>query len=104
MPASERDRTTVRRGLRAGLVATLAVGLPLVGVTLLRQAELAGVALVSAIVVGILVAAGWLLLAVLLDVWAGEFPGVRRAVITGVFAVLALLGPYVVLIAAAAAR
>ena len=102
MAAPERDRTTVRRALRAGLVVTVVAGVPLVVAALLAGAGLVGLAVVAGLAAGVLATAGWLLLAGLLDVWAGDLPGARRLAVTAVFTVLALLSPYVVLVAAAA--
>jgi hypothetical protein len=75
-----RDRTTLRRALAAGGIACAAVGLPfLLGVALGGGSGRAGVAAVLlGLTVGCIVGAGWLLLAVLLDLMAGEPPSGAR--------------------------
>ena len=79
----------VGRALRAGAVAFLALAV----LTLLGNAASGGGGMAAAVwvtssaVVGLLVAAGWLVLAALRDMVAGALPGRRRIVWTaGLFA------------------
>ncbi len=93
----QRDRTTVRRALRAGAVAGGGVGGLLLVVAVASRAGIETVtAVMSGVAVGALVTAGWLLLAALLDVLAGDYPGRRRLLWTLGATVLALLGPFLV--------
>ena len=97
----ERDRTTVRRACKAGgVTALLVVGMLLV-LTLLGSGPGGAVVVSAAIAVGSLVAAAWLLLAGLLDVFAGEPPGRRRLVWTVGAVLVAMLGPFLLIGAAA---
>ncbi len=91
----EADRRTIRRALRAGVLTALALGLlTVVGSTLSGgDGRAAAVWVASAVVVGMLVSAGWLVLAMILDLSAGVVPTRRRIVWTvGVFA-LAFVAP-----------
>ncbi|MGI9016677.1 MAG: hypothetical protein ACR2HR_06165 [Euzebya sp.] len=84
------DRRTVRRALRTGgivaLVMTVATGLA--NAAFGGDGITAGIWFTSSLVVGALVASGWLILALLLDLIAGVLPGRRRMWWTvGLFAV-----------------
>jgi hypothetical protein len=83
------DERVVRRALRAALVS--AVGLS--AMTVAANAVFGGggdaalVWVASSVVVGLLVGAGWLVLAAILDMAAGTLPGRRRIAWTaGLFA------------------
>ena len=92
----DRNRTTVRRGVRAGLIGGgIAAALMLV---LAVQSLVSGAAVVAAAIAGWgVVAAAWLLLAALLDVWAGEPPNLRRILWTAVATLVAMFGPFLLL-------
>ncbi|MDQ3343816.1 MAG: hypothetical protein M3425_02910 [Actinomycetota bacterium] len=92
----ERDRTTVRRALRAGALAGGVVACALLLAVLLGPGGGAPAAVMAGIAVGALVAAGWLLLGAVLDIFAGERVGATRWAWTAVTTVLALLGPFLV--------
>lgn len=79
-----RDRTTLRRAFVAAAISAAAVALPvLLAVALGGGSGRAGVAAVLlGLTVGGLVASGWLLLAVLLDLLAGDPPGTARLLLT----------------------
>lgn len=96
-----RDRTTVRRALAAGALVWVVVGGPLLLAGLLgSDADRAAlVAVLIGFVVGAFAAALWLLVAMLLDLWAGEPPGLRRALWTGATLAVALLSPFLLLAA-----
>jgi acyl dehydratase len=53
----------------------------------------AGVWVASAVVVGLLMASGWLVLALLLDLIAGHVPGQRRVIWTAVLFAVAFVSP-----------
>lgn len=95
-PAGDRNRTTVRRAVRAGGVgAAVAAGLMLI---LALQDKVAGGAVLAAAITGWgVVAAAWLLLAALLDVLAGEPPNLRRVLWTVAATLVAMLAPFVLL-------
>lgn len=89
------DRRTIRRALRAGvivMVGTVLVTLVL-NVAFGGDGVTAGIWVTSSIVVGTLVTAGWLVLAMLLDLVAGEMPGRRRLIWTAGAFVVAFLSP-----------
>ena len=92
----ERDRTTVRRALKAGAVAGVLVMVLLLSLALSGNAPGGAVVVMSGIALGSLVAAAWLLLAGLLDVFAGEVPSRRRVAWTVAAVMLAMLGPFLV--------
>lgn len=96
-----RDRTTVRRALLAGTVAWGVVSLPLLVAVAVRggsgQVGLA-VVLLGLTVAG-LVASAWLLLAVLLDLLAGEPPSAARLLITAGVVLLTGVAPVLFLAA-----
>jgi len=92
----ERDRTTVGRALRAGTVAGGAVAGVLLLAVLLGAGRGAPAAVMAGVAIGALVAAGWLLLGAVLDIFAGERVGATRWAWTAVATVLALLGPFLV--------
>jgi hypothetical protein len=86
---SDVDRRVVRRALRAGAAAgaALAVAALAANAAFGGDGAAALVWALSALVVGLLVAAGWLVLAALLDLVAGVLPGRRRLAWTaGLFA------------------
>lgn len=95
--ATERDRTTVRRALRAGGVAGGAVTVALVVAALATAPATAAAALFAGITVAALVGGGWLLLAAILDIVAGEAPGAGRWAWTVMALVVTFLGPFLVL-------
>lgn len=79
-----RDRTTLRRAALAGALVAAAVGLPLfVAVAVAGGSGRAGLAAVLlGLSVGGIVSAGWLLLAFLLDLLAGDPPSGARLALT----------------------
>lgn len=94
----ERDRVTVRKALRAGVVVAVAV----TAVLGTFAASVGGgvfASLLAGIGLGAFVMAGWLLLAAVLDILAGESPGTKRTVLTIGVTVVALLSPFLVLTA-----
>lgn len=92
----DRNRTTVRRALRAG--ATAGVFFVLVALVLAATGRMPVAAVVAGgIAVAAFVAAGWLLLSYLLDLIAGETPDRRRTVWTVATVIVAMLGPFLVL-------
>lgn len=103
-PDRDRDRTTVRRALTAGVglwVGISAVVLPMV----IRAGGegSAGVVVVAiAMVAGSLLASAWLLLAACLDLVAGEPPGRRRTIWTVVLILFTFASPLLVVGAQAA--
>ncbi len=94
-----RDREVVRRGIRAGLLTwAVAGGLLLVATVLLGGGGRLGlVAVMMGLVVGSLVASGWLLLAGILDMLADHRPGRRRLTWTAATVVFTFLSPILVL-------
>lgn len=103
-PPADRDRTTVRRALAAG--AGVWAVLATVLVVLIMRAGGDGTAgfaaVVSALVVGSVVASAWLLLAALLDLLAGHTPGRYRVGWTVGVLVFTFFSPLLVLGAQAA--
>ena len=95
-PAVDRNRTTVRRAVRAGAIGgAVAAGFMLI---LAVQSKVAGGAVLAAAIAGWgVIAAAWLLLAALLDVLAGEPPNLRRVVWTAVATLVAMLSPFLLL-------
>jgi uncharacterized membrane protein YozB (DUF420 family) len=91
---TDRNRTTVRRGVRAGLLVGVGVMLLLVPAALSDDGPGGAVILSAGIAAGTFVAAVWLLLAAVLDTIAGERMNARRAVWTAATTVLALFGPF----------
>jgi hypothetical protein len=77
-----RDRETVRRALRAGAVVWLVAALGLGVASIVTRGTMAGetAALIVAVglVIGGLAATLWLMLANVLDLFAGAPPGLRR--------------------------
>ena len=94
--SADRNRVTVRRAVRAGLIAG---GLgAAVMLALAVQGKVSGAAVPAAAIAGWgVVASAWLLLAALLDVLAGEPPNLRRVVWTVVATLIAMLAPFVLL-------
>lgn len=97
--AAPRDRTTVRRALKAGGVVAVLVGAPLVVAAVVGAPALWLAAVFAGLTVGTLFAAAWLLLAGVLDVSAGVFPGRGRVAVTVVVTLLAMLTPFLLLAA-----
>jgi fucose permease len=93
----DRNRTTVRRGVRAGLVAGVGVMLLLVPASLGDNPPGGAVILSAGIAAMTLVTAGWLLLAAILDTIAGERMSLRRAIWTAAATVGAMFGPFLLL-------
>ena len=95
-PPLDRNRTTVRRAVRAGLIgAVVAAGLMLV---LAVQSKVSGGAVLAAAITGWgVLTAAWLLLAALLDVLAGEPPNLRRVLWTVGATLVAMLAPFLLL-------
>ncbi|HUG86459.1 MAG TPA: hypothetical protein VMM13_17970 [Euzebya sp.] len=89
------DRRTLGRALRAGVITTLVLAAIAVLANLAFGGD--GVALAiwitSAIVVGALVSSGWLVLALILDLVAGEVPSRWRVAWTAVVFALAFVSP-----------
>ena len=96
-PRMDRDRTTVRRALRAGLIAGVAVMLLLVPALLSDNSPGGAVMLAAGIAAATLVTAAWLLLAGILDTIAGVRLSLRRALWTAGATVAALFGPFLLL-------
>ena len=93
---TDRNRTTVRRAVRAGLIGA-ALAAAAMGV-LAASAKVPGSAILAAAIAAWgLVTAAWLLLAALLDVLAGDPPNLRRVVWTAVATLVAMLGPFLLL-------
>jgi MFS family permease len=90
----DRNRTTVRRAVRAGLIAGAAAMLALVPAALADDGPGGAVILSAGIAAGTFVSAVWLLLAAILDTIAGERMSVRRALWTAVATVGAMFGPF----------
>ena len=95
---ADRNRTTVRRALRgAGVVAVVVLVL---GLILTSSADIPLRAVIAtAIAAGLFVAAGWLLLSMLLDTFAGDPPDRRRTLWTVAVTTLAMLAPFLLLAA-----
>ena len=93
---AERDSTTLRRAVRAGTIVGLVAGVA-VGVLAAVSDLGLGAALGAALVVGLFAAAGWLLLAALLDIAAGERIGKRRALWTLGASIAAMMSPFLLL-------
>lgn len=102
---ASRDRTTVRRALRAGVVVWVLTGVPLVAVVAGAEGDGAAglVAVMMGLVVGSVVASAWLMLAAALDLLAHERPGRRRVLWTVGVVVFTFASPLLV-VAAQAAR
>ena len=100
----DRDRTTVRRALRAGAVAGAIAGASALAAAIAGEVP-GGFVIAAVLAAGSLVAAVWLLLAGLLDVFAGEPPSGRRVLWMVGVVLLAMLGPFLLLgVLAQAAR
>ncbi|CAN5725026.1 hypothetical protein BH24ACT14_BH24ACT14_19480 [soil metagenome] len=84
----------MRRALRAGALAGGVVAAVLLLAVLLGPGRGAAAAVMAGIAIGSLVAAGWLLLGAVLDIFAGERVGAARWAWTAASTVLALLGPF----------
>jgi hypothetical protein len=92
------DERVVRRAVRAGLLALLVLTV----VTQIGSAVqggdgiAAGIWLTSSIVMALLVTSGWLVLALVLDLIAGEVPGRRRMLWTAAVFGAAFISPVLV--------
>jgi hypothetical protein len=95
--APEADRRVVRRALRAGAVVGAGLALLAVGGNALLGGDgrAAAVWITSCLVVGLLVAAGWLVLAALLDMASGSLPGGRRIAWTAGVVAAAFISPVI---------
>ena len=92
----DRNRTTVRRALKAGgIVGAAAAVAALAGVV--AGAVPGSLVIAAALAASSLVASTWLLLAAVLDVMAGELPDGRRTAWTAAATLLAMLGPFLLL-------
>ena len=93
--AEDADRRVVRRAFRAGalLFAGLCVSLVPFGLASGGGGGAVLIWVTSALVAGLLVSSGWLVLALLLDLIAGTAPGRRRMVITAITFGLAFVAP-----------
>jgi len=94
-PPGARDRTTLRRALATGGVVWTLVALPLVVSVVVGGGN--GAAALSVVLLGLscggIVASGWLLLALGLDLAAGDAPGARRLFWTAAVVVLTGFSP-----------
>lgn len=102
---AEADARVVARARRAGGRTFLVASGLLVPLGVMAGGDGAAVLIwvLSALVLALLVNAGWLILAVLLDLRAGVFPGRRRVAITVLSFAAAFVSPILPLAAAAAA-
>lgn len=98
MAPSERDRTTVRRALVAGMTLWVGAATALLWVVIRAGGDGAAgvVAVMVALVAGSLLSSSWLLLAATLDLVAGDPPGRRRAVWTVAVIVFTFASPLLV--------
>ena len=93
---SDRNRTTVRRALRAGTVVGAIIFV--LGVVLTGDGGIElPIVIMTALTAATFVNAAWLLVAYLLDVIAGDPPDRRRTVWTVVSVVAAMFGPFLLL-------
>ena len=93
---TNRNRTTVRKALRAG--ALVALSIAVVGGALAAGGTMPLPAVFAfAFAAGTFVAAVWLLLSFLLDLIAGEPPDRRRVLWTVGTVLLAMLGPFLLI-------
>lgn len=92
------DRT-ISRALRAGALTAAVLAVASTVAVLAGGGTGAGVAVfvMMALVLGILVCAGWLVLSVILDLLAGHMPDRRRLLWTAVAFVIAFVSPVLVL-------
>lgn len=98
-----RDARVVRRALGAGGLVWAVLGLPLLALVVVRggRGDEGFLVVALTLVLGAIVASGWLLLAAALDLLAGESPGRRRVAWTIGVVAFTLLSP---LLAAGATR
>ena len=93
---SDRNRTTVRRAIRSGVI--VGAGVFLLALLLTASSDIPLRAVVATgIAAGLFIAAGWLLLSLLLDTIAGESPDRRRTLWTIGLTALAMLAPFLLL-------
>ena len=92
----DRNRTTVRRALRAG--AVVGASIFVLGVLLTAEGGIeVPIVIIAALSAATFANAGWLLVAYLLDVIAGDPPDGRRTAWTVASVVVAMFGPFVLL-------
>ena len=92
----DRNRTTVRRALRSGVI--VAVGVVLLALLFTASSDIPLRAVVATgIAAGLFITAGWLLLSMLLDTIAGQPADRRRTIWTVALTVLAMLAPFLLL-------
>lgn len=89
------DRRTLRRALRAGFVTTALLAGLTVAANALFGGDMtsAGIWVATAVVAGLLVSSGWMVLALLADLVAGVVPGRRRVLWTAVLFAAAFVSP-----------
>lgn len=92
-PPSDRDRTTVRRALVAGLLVWILSGAALGGGLASAGPRAAAAGLLLGLSAGAVVASAWLLVALGLDVYADHRPSRRRLTWTVGVTVFAVLSP-----------
>lgn len=95
--APDRNRTTVRRALRAGAALSLITLVLLSPTAFADNSPGIAVILFAALTAGGFATAGWLLLAALLDILAGEPLDRRRGAWTAAAVGWALLAPFLLL-------
>lgn len=92
----DRNRTTVRRALRAGAVVGAVIFV--LGVLLTGRGGVPLPAVImTALAAAAFVTAAWLLLSYLLDLIAGEPPDRRRTIWTVASVLVAMFGPFLLL-------
>ncbi|MEE8603677.1 hypothetical protein [Euzebya tangerina] len=91
----EADRRTTGRAIRAGLwsAGVLSVLTVIGNLAFGGDGQTAMVWVLSSVVVGTLVTAGWLILSVILDLLAGEVPGRGRLIPAGIAFAVAFVSP-----------
>jgi hypothetical protein len=95
--APDRNRTTVRKALRAGALVGVAVMLVLAPTAFSADGPGGAVVVTAGFAAATLVTAGWLLLAAGLDLFAGEPMDLRRGLWTAAATLAAMLGPFLLL-------
>ena len=94
-PMADVDRRIVRKALRAGALTTVVLSV----LTVVANGFFGGdgltawVWVLTSVVVGTLVSAGWLVLSVILDLIAGAVPGRVRMIWTGLMFSVAFVSP-----------
>lgn len=92
---------TVRRAVLAGALTAVGVAALLLPVDLAGTGRASPLVVFVGLTVGALVTTAWLLLATVLDVFAGHRIGLRRALWTAVATLVALLSPFLLVAAIA---